>query len=49
LRRSRTILMVAHQTSALRACDVIVELAYGQIVASGPCERRDPPTRARLA
>jgi ABC-type multidrug transport system fused ATPase/permease subunit len=34
-RHGRTILLVAHRLSALRHCDVIYELANGQIIRSG--------------
>jgi ATP-binding cassette, subfamily B, bacterial PglK len=35
LRRNRTILIVAHRTSALRHCDFVVELSDGRIVGCG--------------
>jgi ABC-type bacteriocin/lantibiotic exporter with double-glycine peptidase domain len=48
-RDGRTMLMVSHRLSALRHCDVIYELASGQIVRSGTflelSGHADPPRR----
>jgi ABC-type bacteriocin/lantibiotic exporter with double-glycine peptidase domain len=35
LRSSRTVLVIAHRTGALRHCDLVFELAAGRIVGSG--------------
>jgi ATP-binding cassette subfamily B protein len=38
LTRDLTILLIAHRLSTVRRCDVIVELAHGQVVAQGGYE-----------
>jgi len=47
LRPSRTVLMIAHQLSALRHCDVIHEIRNGRIVRSGTYREFQPAMRTR--
>ena len=42
LRPNRTILMIAHRTSALRHCDFVFELSDGRVVGSGQYGRLAP-------
>jgi ABC-type multidrug transport system fused ATPase/permease subunit len=47
LRPRRTVLMIAHQLSALRHCDVIHEIRNGMIVRSGTYREFQPAMRTR--
>jgi ATP-binding cassette, subfamily B, bacterial PglK len=48
LRGQRTIILIAHDMSALKSCDVIVELVKGKLVrrGSGPSSTAGPPPKA---
>jgi ATP-binding cassette, subfamily B, bacterial PglK len=48
LRSNRTILIIAHRTSALRYCDFVVELSGGRIVGSGKYGQLPSPLAASI-